>query len=283
VDSRVAGVPRLVDLIPSALPDVFEGEQVIVMGKYYGEVPVNVTITGNYLGEDREFAATFDPSKATTRNAFVPRLWATRRIGTLLDGIRQNPGSEGNKELVDEIVALSTEYGILTEYTAFLAASPEDMPVGRPGEPMPMSAAPAAWSDDEFREREMQRGLERRMIARDGAGSMNQEMNNASRAEAITLAAGENRYLDEAMRSREITTVQQVGDRAYFRHGRRWVDSSMLAQAADEPQQRVEFGTEAYTQLLDELIVDNRQAVLANRGEIYLMHRGQRVLVINPA
>lgn len=277
-----AHASRITDILPTALPDVFEGEQLIVLGKYLGEAPMTMQISGNYLGDARAFRAVLDPSKATTRNAFVPRLWATRRIGTLLDGIRQSPGSDGTQELVSEIVRLSTEYGILTEYTAFLAANPEDMPPLLPGQPVPVAAAPGEWRDDDLRARRALDAVEGRNIVRAGAGSMNQEVNNQGLLSAESAAGGQNRYYDEQMNRREITTVQQIGDRAYFQNGRRWVDSAMLAQAADAPDRTVSFGTPAYSTLLDELITDNRQAVLANRGEIYLLHRGQRVLVINP-
>jgi Ca-activated chloride channel family protein len=49
-------------------------------------------------------------------------LWATRRVGYLLEQIRLNGA---NRELVDEIVALGTRFGIVTPYTSFLVT--EDM------------------------------------------------------------------------------------------------------------------------------------------------------------
>jgi len=274
---------RIIDVLPTALPDVFGGEQLVVLGKYIGDAPMTMRISGNYLGRHRTFTAVLDPAKATTRNAFVPRLWATRRIGSLLESIREQPGSEGSAELVGEIVRLSTEYGILTEYTAFLAANPDDMPPMTPGEPMPVTQAPAAWRDGDAQMRLSMDSLEDRNRERAGRGSMNQEINLTNMAHAESAAAGANVYFTQSMARREITTVQQVNERAYFQQGRRWVDSAMLAQATEAPQQTVTFDTPAYSTLLDELIADNRQAVLANRGEIYLLHRGQRVLVINPS
>ena len=275
-----AGGGRITGVLPSKLPDVFEGEQVLVVGRYIGTTPMTFRLSGAGLDGARTYSVEFDPRTASARSGFVPRLWATRQIGVLLDGIRQNPGSDGMRELVSEIVRLSTEYGILTEYTAFLAADPADMPAGSPLPARPPQAwsAPSADRDDFAR-----RGLERRLNVRDGAASMNQELNNAGRADAMSLAAGQNRYLDERMRTREITTVQQVEERAYFRTGARWVDSAMLEHAASEPESVVAFGTEEYSRLIDELVADNRHAVLANRGEIYLMHRGRRVLVQNPS
>ena len=49
---------------------------------------------------------------------FVERLWASAGVGDLIDQIDLHGQ---NKELIDELVALSTKYGILTPYTSFLA------------------------------------------------------------------------------------------------------------------------------------------------------------------
>src|SRR5947199_9417685 len=51
-------------------------------------------------------------------NDFLPRLWATRRVGWLMEQIRTN-GEQ--KELRDEIVDLGTRYGIVTPYTSYSA------------------------------------------------------------------------------------------------------------------------------------------------------------------
>ena len=53
---------------------------------------------------------------------FLPRLWATRKVGFLLGQIRQH-GEE--TELADEIVHLSRRYGIITPYTSFLILEDE--------------------------------------------------------------------------------------------------------------------------------------------------------------
>src|SRR4029079_11898659 len=50
-------------------------------------------------------------------NAFLGRLWATRRVGYLLEQVRLNGE---NRELKDEIIQLGTRYGIVTPYTSFL-------------------------------------------------------------------------------------------------------------------------------------------------------------------
>jgi len=47
----------------------------------------------------------------------IPRLWATRKIGYLLNQIRlKGP----DQETIDQIVKLSIRYGIVTPYTSYL-------------------------------------------------------------------------------------------------------------------------------------------------------------------
>ena len=84
-------------------------------------------------GRPRTFQFSFQLDHATTKNGFVPRLWASRKIAALIEEIRQ-AGADVSppvgraraksdprmKELVNEIVRLSVEFGILTEYTAFI-------------------------------------------------------------------------------------------------------------------------------------------------------------------
>jgi hypothetical protein len=127
-------VGRTRDIMPQKLPDLFEADQLVLLGQYVGEEPITFKISGNYMGKERKFKFTFDFDKADTRNGFVPRLWASRKIAELIDAVRQM-GADASvskndpkvKELVDEIVRLSTEFGILTEYTAFLAREGTDL------------------------------------------------------------------------------------------------------------------------------------------------------------
>src|SRR5206468_2156523 len=52
---------------------------------------------------------------------FIPAMWASRKIGTLLEEIRLHGESA---ELKNEVIRLSKEYGILTPYTSFLVEEP---------------------------------------------------------------------------------------------------------------------------------------------------------------
>src|SRR6185503_16021213 len=67
---------------------------------------------------------------------FLPRLWAMRKVGFLLDQIRMAGESA---EVKDEIVRLAKKYGFVTPYTSMLAADERDLMSGnRPPAPMPL-------------------------------------------------------------------------------------------------------------------------------------------------
>jgi Ca-activated chloride channel family protein len=105
---------------PRDLPDLFEGGQIVWVGRYRQSGKTTLRITGK-VGSDRrsfEFPAELADADRGSTYDFVERIWATRRVGYLIDQIDL---SGQNRELVDELVSLSTHYGILTPYTSFLA------------------------------------------------------------------------------------------------------------------------------------------------------------------
>jgi Ca-activated chloride channel family protein len=120
------------EVYPPQLPDLFQGGQLIVLGRYSGTGTGTIKLTGYVGKEKKEFV--FDTSfaeKTGDEHAFVEHLWARRKVGYMLDQIRVNGE---NKELVDEIVKLAKKYGITTPYTSFLIVPDGAVPVaGRPG------------------------------------------------------------------------------------------------------------------------------------------------------
>jgi Ca-activated chloride channel family protein len=107
------------DQYPTRLPDLFAGTQLTLVGRYRGDADnVTITLKGKVGGKEQTFTynkLAFPPRAGG--EPFIARLWATRRIGDLLNTIRLNGE---NKELVDSVVRLSVRYGIITPYTSFL-------------------------------------------------------------------------------------------------------------------------------------------------------------------
>jgi Ca-activated chloride channel family protein len=104
------------DTYPYPLPDLFAGTQLILVGRYRLGGGGRITLTGEVNGERQEFR--YEGSfRSEGGDSFIPRLWATRKIGHLLTQIRLHGERE---EWVDAVVELSVRYGIITPYTSFL-------------------------------------------------------------------------------------------------------------------------------------------------------------------
>ncbi len=117
----------LLEIYPTALPDLFHGSQLIVLGRYNGKGPSAIKLSGLIGKETKEFVyeLTF-PDKTGDDKNFVEHLWARRKVGFLLDQIRAN-GEK--KELVEEVVTLAKKYGITTPYTSWLIVPDAPVPV----------------------------------------------------------------------------------------------------------------------------------------------------------
>jgi Ca-activated chloride channel family protein len=110
------------DVYPEPLPDLFAGTQIVVVGRYKSQGFETVTLSGLVNGQKTSFAYPEQRFRGEGGQDYLPRLWATRKIGALLNKVRLQGAEE---ELIDQIVRLSIRYGIITEYTSFLVTEPE--------------------------------------------------------------------------------------------------------------------------------------------------------------
>ncbi len=103
-------------LYPQHIPDIFHGTSLLLAGQYQStDSHAIVTVRGRSGDDEQEYKYQFDPS-STGEHDFVPGLWATRRIGDLLDNIRVEGESQ---DLIEEIRDLGLSYGLVTPYTTF--------------------------------------------------------------------------------------------------------------------------------------------------------------------
>jgi Ca-activated chloride channel family protein len=117
------------EVYPAQLPDLFHGQQLVVLGRFKGKGASALKLTGTVGMETKEFAydLTF-PEKTGDERGFVEEIWARRKVGFLLDQIRAN-GEK--KELKDEVIVLAKKYGITTPYTSWLIVPDGPVPVVR--------------------------------------------------------------------------------------------------------------------------------------------------------
>ena len=112
--------PPVNRIYPKGNFDLFEGQQLVVVGRYRKPGAAKVVIKGRVGSSEQkfDFPANLIEKSHDESYVFVEKLWAMRRIGEIID---QLDLSGQNAELVKELVELSTKHGILTPYTSFLA------------------------------------------------------------------------------------------------------------------------------------------------------------------
>ena len=116
------------DIYPNPLPDLFAGSQIVVLGRYREGGQTEITLTGVVNDQTQTFDfpnQTFqtESSKLADQSS-IPRLWATRKIGYLLNQIRLHGPTQ---EIIDQIVRLRIRYGIVTRYTSYLVTEPQPL------------------------------------------------------------------------------------------------------------------------------------------------------------
>ncbi|MHC4066668.1 MAG: VIT domain-containing protein, partial [Planctomycetota bacterium] len=120
------------DLYPQQLADLFSGSEVVLVGRYTGSGAKAVELHGDRRGTRERHVYEAQFAESDTRHDFLPRLWATRKVGYLLDQIRLHGE---NKELVDAVAQLAIKYGIVTPYTAYLVNEQQQLITQRGGRP----------------------------------------------------------------------------------------------------------------------------------------------------
>lgn len=112
---------RANSIYPRKLPALFKGGELMVFGRYKGAGPGQIVMRGNVAGEQREIKMNVTWPEQERDHPFLPRVWAMRKIGHLLEDIRLRGA---NQETIDEIVQLSQRHGIVTPYTSQLVLEP---------------------------------------------------------------------------------------------------------------------------------------------------------------
>jgi Ca-activated chloride channel family protein len=266
---------------PQSIPDLFEGDQMILVGRYDGSGPAAFDISGTYAGKQQSFHYSADFARASDRfsYAFLEQLWAVRRIGFLLDQIQLNGHST---EVVNELIRLSKQYGIITPYTSFLADERTDL-----SNPTALLREGNKTSFD--------------LISNvsGGIGQVNATNRAAMNAATIAPAAsisgmgaaqlGNSKLASyEANQTERLASVQNVANKALYKRGQQWIDSSI----ADKDVAKLNAVAKTITQFSDEYfrlaatnsVADNQilsvqqpgqELIVSIRGQIYRITSGQ--------
>ncbi|MEE2938350.1 MAG: VIT domain-containing protein [Planctomycetota bacterium] len=296
---------RVRQIYPADMYDLFSGDQLVIVGRYRKHGSLKVELSGDFLGTGQKYVFEDELPKVTSsgNNVFVERLWATRRIGEIIDEI----DLEGeNKELVDELIALSKRYGILTPYTAYLDEEKTDLNdisqgrriAGQRLERLNEEAGESAFNQRRFKGMLRSAGRAADPASADmamgplrsapapaagdlGGGVPIDRFGDASAARPSVpnepIILGSNRKEAQVERDASVSRVKQIGSKIFYWRGDRYIDSEATKAQIDKVTEVVQF-SDKYFDMLRE-IDEAAKAYLAEDTDVLVVIQGRAYLI----
>ena len=220
---------------PRKIGDLFKGTQAVIIGRYKNDndlKDLTVQLKGRSGKETRTFTySDLNFPERSEDNEFLPRLWASRRVGWLVEEIRNNGET---KEVRDEIVELGTRYGIVTPYTSYLATDGTFQAAARDARGF-ANIAPAA---------------EAKMRERSGAGAVQMSIQQNAMKSNRSLALDGKDDAEEQVIVKNSAANQFVGNKNFYRQANNWVDADYKIDSK-LPETNIRFASEEYFALVN--------------------------------
>ena len=251
---------RLSEKYPKDLPDLFRGDQLVILGRYKihqkNENNFKAFMQGNMAGRQVKFNLS-EKINSNKDNGFIARLWATRKVGYLLEEIRLHGESE---ELKDSVVKLARKWGIVTPYTSYLILEDEEsrgIPISRQSIGN-RQVTPKSNNITIQEARLMRRKIEAESFlgfsknesgdSAVAASRASNELKSANQSGAFRDAYNESQYGNTNHDFKQQAT-RRIAGKTFFQNASGWIDSL----ASDESYReliKIKFGSDSYFKLL---------------------------------
>jgi Ca-activated chloride channel family protein len=131
------------DVLPRAVPDLFDAQPVIVMGRYRSPGRGIVTVSGTRDGKSESLQVVLDLPVNDGAAPGLKAMWARARIEELMQQ-QQHDGESA--EIVRDITTLGLEYHLVTSYTSLVAADDQRV-TAKPGDTIAVPTTPVAGTE----------------------------------------------------------------------------------------------------------------------------------------
>ena len=251
---------RLSEEYPKDLPDLFKGDQLVTLGRYKinqkNEKNFRAFIQGSIAGKKVKFNLN-EKINPNRDNAFIARLWATRKVGYLLEEIRLHGESE---ELKDTVVKLARKWGIVTPYTSYLILEDEEsrgVPIARQSIGN-RKVTPKSNNITIQEARLIRRKIEAESFlgfsknetgdSAVAASRASNELKSANQSGAFRDAYKESQYGNTNHNFKQQAT-RRIAGKTFFQNASGWIDS-LASEKSYKEEIKIKFGSDSYFNLL---------------------------------
>jgi Ca-activated chloride channel family protein len=232
-------------VFPRPVADLFQGQELVVLGRYKKAGKGRLVVTGRSEGAERRFEFPVELPDSSTRLSFLPRLWANAKVGHELDAIRLS--GRADPEVIADIVRLAKRFGIVTPYTSMLVT--EEGRDLRAVNAAAVSAVRGAAQDAMASGFSGGSGVAlRAQKASKMLGQMTAAAAPASAAAFEAVALQEREELKA--KGRSVVDTRSVGGKTFYRRGDRWVDGEAELAAGKAAVVKLSFLSAGYFEAL---------------------------------
>jgi Ca-activated chloride channel family protein len=248
LDLKLAGA-GVYDLFPRELPDLFKGSQLLLLGRYRNPGEFELVLSGLMDDKEKVYQYTIGFPRTDLANDFLPRIWASRKIGYLLDQIRLH-GEE--RELKEEVIELAKKFGIVTPYTSYLVTEDEEIDVDRRRRSRPLFRDLSAAPEPAGQPRSMPGKAAEEMygIVPEDAPALAPEFTETKEGEVAVRVSKDVKSLKQQTVVSDAVSreIRYLSTKTFYFINEVWIDSEYVAE---QKTVKIVYGSEAYFKLLD--------------------------------
>ncbi|MGD8309080.1 MAG: VIT and VWA domain-containing protein [Chromatiales bacterium] len=121
VEVEISGL-KVADVAPREVGSLYRGQQLVLMGHYWGEGTARIELTGRISGQPKRYGTAFSFPAQAEANPELERLWAYASIEAM------QAEMEAFGEMADlerAVTDLALEHGLVTDYTSMVVLREE--------------------------------------------------------------------------------------------------------------------------------------------------------------
>ena len=103
------------DVHPATVSDLFSGQPVVLHGRFRGNEPTTITVSGRSRGRRHSYTIPISAGDLNARHPELATIWAREHIAAL-----EQEGRVGDPQRSKQIADTALEYGLMSAYTTFL-------------------------------------------------------------------------------------------------------------------------------------------------------------------
>jgi Ca-activated chloride channel family protein len=250
ISLKTKGDVRFLKFYPQEIPDLFKGSSINIIGRYKGDGDINLILKGMINDKQQSYTYKINFPKENLNNESISTLWASRRVGYLLDQIRL---TGEKKEIIEEITILAKTYGIITPYTSYLIVEDEIEQVRRGELEYKDQVINRMMDNDKILEQNKKEYHD--IKNKEGMGSVRsseeiQSLNKASNYQETLQGNSRLGITDDKGYQKNITSiVKNIQGRSFYQTQNIWIDIK-IQETKSKNKDTIKFASKKYFELL---------------------------------